>query len=185
MPHNILNKDTAYSRCNIGRYSYGKPEVYNWSAKNTLSIGSFCSFAQGVEIFLGGQHRINWITTSPLYHLMVSHRVYGKPKYGDTSKGPIIIGSDVWVGYKALILSGVRIGDGAVIGARSVVSKDIPPYAIAVGSPIVIKKYRFSEEVIKELLRIQWWNWPDEKIVKNIKLLLSDDVVEFIRRFKV
>jgi len=116
---------------------------------------------------------------------MVSHRVYGKPKYGDTSKGPIIIGSDVWVGYKALILSGVRIGDGAVIGARSVVSKDIPPYAIAVGSPIVIKKYRFSEEVIKELLRIQWWNWPDEKIVKNIKLLLSDDVVEFIRRFKV
>uniref|UniRef100_A0A6M3KTD4 Putative hexapeptide repeat-containing transferase n=1 Tax=viral metagenome TaxID=1070528 RepID=A0A6M3KTD4_9ZZZZ len=183
MPHNILANDKRYNNYTIGRYTYGSPKVHGY--RNTLEIGHFCSIAEGVEIFLDGQHRTKWITTSPLYHLLISKRVYGKPKYGVSSKGPVVIGSDVWIGYKALILSGVTIGDGAVIGAKSVVSKDIPPYAIAVGSPIVVKKYRFTEEQITELLKIQWWNWPEEKIKQNIKLLLSENIEEFIRTFKV
>lgn len=93
------------------------------------------------------------------------------------------IGNDVWIGEGALILSGVTIGDGAVIGARSVVSKDIPPYAIAAGNPCRILKYRFPEEKISELLKIKWWNWETDKITSNANYLMNTDINVFINKF--
>ncbi len=97
-----------------------------------------------------------------------------------TTKGDVIIGNDVWIGAEALIMSGVNIGDGAVIGARSLVTKDIPPYCVVTGNPAVIKKKRFSDDIIESLLEIKWWNWDNQKISKHIPLLLSDDISKFI-----
>ena len=94
------------------------------------------------------------------------------------NKGNIIIGNDVWIGYEAVILAGVTIGDGAIIGTRAVVTKDVPPYTIVGGVPAKPIKKRFSEEIISKLLDIQWWNWSDEKIAKNIKAIQTGKIDE-------
>jgi len=103
------------------------------------------------------------------------------PDMGD--KGPIKVGNDVWIGDNCDILSGVTIGDGAIIGLGAIVSKDIPPYAIAVGSPIVVKKYRFSPEIIEKLLRIKWWDWKHEIVLKRIDDFL--DVTKFVEKYDI
>lgn len=100
---------------------------------------------------------------------------------GMGSKGPITVGNDVWIGYDCAILSGVTIGDGAIIGMRTVVSKDVPPYGVAVGSPMVIKKYRFSPEIIEKLEKIKWWDWPDELVKERINDFL--DVNKFVEKY--
>lgn len=92
------------------------------------------------------------------------------------------IGNDVWIGYGATILSGVRIGDGAIVGANAVVTKDVPPYAIVAGNPAHVIRMRFSPQIISDLLQIQWWNWPFDKIRKNMPLLLSDNITKFIQQ---
>jgi len=102
--------------------------------------------------------------------------ITGHPK----TKGDVIIGSDVWIGTESLILSGVTIGDGAVIGARAVVAKDVPPFSVVVGNPAKIIKKRFDDQTIEKLLDIKWWLWPDSRISKAIPLLLSDDISKFI-----
>ena len=94
------------------------------------------------------------------------------------NKGDIIIGNDVWIGYEAVILAGVSIGDGAIIGARAVVTKDVPPYTIVGGVPAKSIKKRFSDETISSLLSIQWWNWSKEKISKNIKAIQAGKIDE-------
>jgi serine acetyltransferase len=97
-------------------------------------------------------------------------------------KGDITIENDVWIGAKSTIMSGVKIGNGAVIGATATVTKDVPPYAIVVGNPGKIVKYRFTEKQIDLLLQISWWNWDEEKIKKEFKTLWSSDINEFINR---
>jgi len=161
-----------------GTYSYGgKLEVLSWGEGANLSIGNYCSIAEGVTILLGGEHRIDWITTFPFSVLWdEAKHITGHPK----TKGDVIIGSDVWLGMECMISSGVTIGHGAVIGARTVVTKDVPPYAVAAGNPAKIVKYRFNEQIINDLLKIEWWNWDREKIVKNIEYLQSDRIEEFI-----
>jgi serine acetyltransferase len=99
-------------------------------------------------------------------------------------KGDIIIGNDVWIGAKSTIMSGVKIGDGAVIGSGSVVAKDVPPYAIVVGNPAKVIKYRFDEQQIENLLEIAWWNWPEHKIKEEAMLLWSKDINYFIDKHK-
>lgn len=169
-------------RPNIGDYTYGHLKVLDWGDGTTLQIGKFCSIAKDVVIILGGEHNIDWISTYPFADKIFNHvwpeakQVKGHPK----SRGNINIGNDVWVGYGATILSGVTIGDGAVVGARSLVTKDVKPYSIIAGNPAKFVRKRFSDRIIKELLRIQWWNWPEKKIRKNIKNLLSRDIEGFI-----
>jgi acetyltransferase-like isoleucine patch superfamily enzyme len=174
----FLNQNENYQGYDIGDWTYGTPTVLSWGEGATLKIGRFCSIANGVEIMLGGEHRSDWITTYPFNVLCEqAHCFTGHPM----SKGDVIIGNDVWIGNEASILSGVKIGDGAVIGAHSVVAKDIAPYSIVVGNPAKLHRLRFDEQVISELLRIAWWEWPFEKIEEAWPLLLSNRIDDFIR----
>ncbi len=172
-----MDIQTRYKRFKVGRGTYGNPKISSWGEGATLTIGSFCSIAPGVKIFLGGEHIIEMVTTYP-FNLFWKSGKYMQAH--PTTKGDVIIGNDVWIGAEALIMSGVNIGDGAVIGARSLVTKDIPPYCVVTGNPAVIKKKRFSDDIIESLLEIKWWNWDNQKISKHIPLLLSDDISKFI-----
>lgn len=165
----------------MGRGSYGDPQVYSWGEGAKLKIGNFCSIANGVEIILGGEHRPDWVTTYPFNVLwpQIAGDILGHPK----TKGDVIIGHDVWIAYNALILSGVTIGSGAVIAAKTVVTKDVPSYAIVAGNPAKIIKYRFDQKTIDKLLLMAWWNWPNEKIIAAMPYLLSDDIERFIELF--
>lgn len=125
----------------IGDFTYGKPKILYYDASTKLKIGKFCSISDEVTIVLGGNHRYDWVTTYPFSALYKewpeASGIIGHP----ASKGDIVIGNDVWIGFGSIILSGVKIGDGAVIGAGSVVTKDVLPYTIAGGNPAVeIKK---------------------------------------------
>ena len=161
----------------IGRGSYGNPFIFKGKLNTPLKIGSFVSIASGVQIFLSGEHRTDWVTTFPFSVLWEEGKhITGHPR----AKGPVIIGNDVWIGRDALILSGVTIGDGAVIGARSVVSKDVPPYAIVAGNPARFIRKRFDDATIERLLELKWWDWPDETIKEMLPLLLNTDVQAFL-----
>lgn len=171
-----------YPQHRIGRYSYGDVRVQRHRDGASLTIGAFCSIGAGVKILLGGEHRHDWVTTYPFNILWDKGKgISGHPR----SKGDVIIGNDVWIGTETLILSGVNIGDGAVIGARSVVVDDIPPYAIAAGNPARIVKRRFSEPIIERLLTLKWWEWDDKKIEAAIPLLLSDEIETFLDAFEL
>jgi acetyltransferase-like isoleucine patch superfamily enzyme len=164
----------AFPQYEIGRGSYGNNlSVVTWGEGAKLKIGAFCSFADNVKILLGGEHRTDWVTTYPFSVLWQGVNIPGHPK----TKGDVLIGNDVWIGTESLILSGVTIGDGAVIGARSVVSKNVAPYAIMAGNRAKFIRYRFDAKKVRDaLLRLKWWNWEDEKIRERMHLLLDGDV---------
>ncbi len=132
-----------------------------FGAVDRLVIGKFCSIASGATFLLAGNqgHRMDWISTFPF-----SADVFGDGvKNGFERAGDTVIGNDVWIGTEAMILPGVKIGDGAVIAARAVITKDVEPYSVVVGNNRVVKK-RFSDEQITKLLTIKWWDWPLEKL---------------------
>ncbi|MGC8744001.1 MAG: CatB-related O-acetyltransferase [Verrucomicrobiia bacterium] len=168
-----------YREYQIGEYTYGRPIVLYGKKDNgaNLIVGKFVCFADGVVILLGGNHRIDWITTYPFNIVL---KEYNYIKGHPSTKGDVIIGNDVWIGHQATILSGVTIGDGAVVAARSVVTKSVEPYSIVGGNPARLIKKRFSEDVIKRLIKIQWWNWRIDKIKKYIPLMLSDNIDKFL-----
>jgi virginiamycin A acetyltransferase len=159
---------------NIGRGTYfadGKPTTRE--QLSSLTIGNFCSVAHLVIFDCGFQHAIANISQYPFnkafpecYHLS------GHP----LSKGDINIGHDVWIGERAIIMSGVTIGNGAVVGANAVVTKSIPDYGIAVGVPARTIKYRFELDEIHMLNQIKWWDWSDSKIKSAAKYLMSNDI---------
>lgn len=168
----------------IGRHTYGSPriEVFRGS-ESKVTIGSFCSISRGVVFVTGGVHPVHWVSTFPFRIRFGTERAYadGMP----ASNGPIVVGSDVWIGTEAMILSGVSVGHGAVIAARAVVTRDVPAYAIVGGVPARVIKMRFPEDVVKELLRIKWWTWDDERIREVVPLLSSGDVVRFVSEYGV
>ncbi len=177
----LYTKDLLDRGYEIGEHTYGKPRVISWGEGATLKIGKYCSISRGVTIFLGSEHRVDWISTYPFPYLWPEARsIKGHP----ATKGDVIIGNDVWIGYEVTILSGVHIGDGAAIGACSLVSQDVPPYAIVGGNPARIIRYRFREETVKKLLKIRWWDWPDQKVKENVHLICSADIDEFIKKFE-
>ena len=169
------------SEFDVGVHTYGDPEIHKWGKNGSLTVGSYCSIANSVTFLLDGNHCVNWVTTHTFPTLK------GNPHLQDyfvTEKCKIVVGNDVWIGMGAMILPGVTIGDGAIIGARAVVTKSVPAYAVAVGNPAKVVKYRFAEEVIEDLLHIQWWNWPEDRIREMLPYLLQDDIDEFVRRAK-
>ena len=177
----FANRDEKYAGYIIGDWTYGAPTVLRWGKDTRLLIGKFCSIADGVTILLGGEHRTDWITTYPFYEFFERAKdAKGHPK----TKGDVIIGNDVWIGANATVLSGVTIHDGAVIGAGSLVCKDVPPYSIVAGNPAKQIRLRFAEATVAELLKIAWWNWPIEKIETAFPLLLSGDIQVFIALHK-
>lgn len=166
-----------YPQYRIGRGTYGDLSIKSWGSSAVLTIGAYTSIAEGVKIFLGGEHRPDWVTTYPFNVLWESAQHYsGHP----STKGDVVIGNDVWIGTEALILSGVTIGDGAVIGAGAIVARDVPPYAIVVGNPSQIIKYRFDPKTIQRLLAINWWEWPDSIIDKAMTDMLNDNIEGFL-----
>lgn len=157
----------------IGDYSYmAGPARISSLADTKISIGKFVSIASGVQI-IGALHKSHITNYSLTRLLPISER--SQYQHG-ISKGDINIGNDVWIGTNAIILSGVNIGDGAIIGAGSVVTKDIPAYAVVVGVPAKIIKYRFDDESIEQLLKTKWWDWGDDIIFKNVDKFFNDGV---------
>lgn len=171
---------TTDERIQVGRFTYGCPIVKLWAAHERLSVGSFCSIADGVTIFGGGEHNTDWVTTYPL-RIALGDPLAGRDGHPHT-RGPTIIGHDVWIGDGALILSGIRVGNGAVIGARSVVTRDVPAYHVVAGNPARIVRARFPVEQIAALEAIAWWNWSIEDIRASVPHLCSADIQGFIDR---
>jgi acetyltransferase-like isoleucine patch superfamily enzyme len=159
----------------IGDYSYGVPVVRWWGEPARLVIGKFCSIADNVSLFLGGNHRMDWATTYPFSQIdrwPEAHSIPGHP----ATRGDIVIGHDVWLASACTIMSGVRIGNGAVIGAQAVVTRDVEPYAIVCGNPGVAVRKRFADNQIAMLEEMQWWNWTEQRIRSSVHLLLSPDI---------
>jgi virginiamycin A acetyltransferase len=172
-----LNKDIGKDKVIMGSrsritttYDVPNSKIFLWetipsaSEDATLIFGKYCSIASNCTFFLGGNHVYE--RTSTWLHDDVKEK-------GITSNGNITIGNDVWIGYGSTIMSGITVGDGAVIAANSNIVKDVEPYSIVGGNPAKQIKKRFSDEDIDLLLKIGWWNWPHEKIEENKELLFS------------
>lgn len=149
------------TKCKIGKYSYISNNSF--IGPNT-NIGRYCSIAPNVCI-APGQHPTNFLSTH-LFQYSYYKEFEGKEKIDFCGHKPTKIGHDVWIGRNVVIMDGVNIGNGAVIGANAVVTKDIPPFAVAGGVPAKIIKYRFSDNLIKQLSEIEWWNLEEEKLKK-------------------
>ena len=170
-----------HPQVSIGEFTYGfRPEsFFPYHPDDRVRIGKFCSIADGVK-FVFGHHATDMVSTFPIRAICCGYA----PHFDAKSKGDIEIGNDVWIGLNVIILTGVKIGDGAVIAAGSVVAKSIPPYCIYGGVPAKMIKFRIREDQIVKLSKIQWWNWPIDKIRKNEHLFYSD-VDEFIKAHNV
>ncbi|QEC45857.1 CatB-related O-acetyltransferase [Pseudobacter ginsenosidimutans] len=155
------------------------PGTEFYCIEHPIVIGNFCSIARGTAI-QEHNHNLRSITT-----YFIRHRVFREPYGIDVvSKGPVSIGNDVWIATQCVILTGVTIGNGAVIAANSVVSSDVPPYAIVGGTPAKIIGYRFSEEIIERLQQLRWWDWPEEKILANYDLFHNSLTLESFNNIK-
>ncbi|MBU2885816.1 CatB-related O-acetyltransferase [Gilvimarinus agarilyticus] len=170
-----INEHTTLDSCNIkGNVEIGRHTTINGpntsllAEINSIKIGSFCSIAKDV-LMQEYNHKHNTLSTS-----FYNKKVLGKSFKNDiTSKGEILIGNDVWIGAGSIILSGVTIGNGAIVGANSTVTKDVPAYSIIGGNPARIIKYRFDPEMIEKIERLKWWEWDIDKLRENANLFQS------------
>jgi virginiamycin A acetyltransferase len=186
---NILRiQDIPKGNVQIGKHTSGTPFVMSYSKTDKVVIGKFCSIAAGVVLIPSVGHvpperfRNFRVSTYPLARLSKEE---WKPQYSLPNEGKgnfVLVGNDVWIGARAIILSGVRIGDGAIVGAGAVVSHDVPPYAVVAGIPAKIVKFRYANDQVEKLLRIAWWNWSEEKIVANMDYF-HGDVGVFVEKF--
>ena len=176
-PNIIVGEYTYYDDIN-GAENFESHVTHHYDfIGDKLIIGKFCAIAKGIEFIMNGaNHRINSITTYP-FNIMGNGWEKSAPYLSELKlKGDTIVGNDVWIGQNVTVLPAVHIGDGAIIGANSVVAKDIPPYSVAVGNPCEVKRKRFDEDLIEYLLQIKWWDWDAEKIFKNMDALCSGDL---------
>lgn len=171
----IVWTNDALPSHDIGTYTYGIPTVIG-AGEARLRIGKFCSISDGVVIFLGAEHNTQWFSTYPFsdagFPWWGAQDIHGHPR----TKGDVVIGNDVWIGYKTTILSGITVGDGACIGAHSVVTRNVAAYTIVAGNPARFIRQRFNEDVVQTLLRSAWWDWPQDKIKAALPVLMSGDV---------
>ncbi|MDD2205800.1 MAG: type B chloramphenicol O-acetyltransferase [Aminobacterium sp.] len=180
----------------VGRYSYYSGYYHEHSFEecvrylspdrndvDKLIIGSFCSIGSGASFIMAGNqgHRYDWITTFPFFYTQDEYThnekfAFSEACDGYAPMGDTVIGSDVWIGSEAMIMPGVKIGHGAVIGSRALVTKDVTPYSIVGGNPARFIRKRFSDEEVTMLLEMTWWEWPLEQIKENMHLLCSKNV---------
>ena len=178
----------------VGDYTYydgrehGKKfETENVVFANTcrLIIGKFCQIAYGTKFLVtDANHQMSGFSAFPFF--IFGRMAEGCPEWENykldlPDKGDTVIGNDVWFGHEAMVMPGVKIGDGAIIGARSVVVKDVPPYTIVGGNPAQIIRKRFSDEIINQLVQIQWWNWDYEKITRNISIIVGANIEALLK----
>ena len=157
----LTTKSVQKLRCEVGFGTYCGDNVVVGSRQT--KIGKFCSLASNI-IIGPGEHPLNYLSSSPFFYM---EDLGFRKGVSETFIKPCEIGNDAWIGSNVFIRSGVKIGDGAVIGAGAVVTKDVPPYAVAVGVPAKILKYRFDEKTIEELLELKWWEL-DNKVIKTL-----------------
>lgn len=175
------------NKVSVGKFTYGMQNIrlaYHDGCPS-LSIGRYCSIAGNVLIFLGAYHRDDWLTTYPFgtrhEEIFGLFETPGFPK----SNGPVVIGNDVWIGNSVTIMSGVNIGDGAVVAAGSHVVKNVKPYEIVGGNPARHIRFRFSDDAVMKILKIKWWNLPNEEVAKIAPSLCqppSDKLLEELGR---
>lgn len=177
----FLNDRIKNEKYEIGKFSYGNPIILDWGEGASLKIGNFCSIADNVYFFLGGNHRSDWISTYPFNKIFPFTSELGNLKGHPSTKGDIIIGDDVWIGFGSTILSGINVGSGSIIGAFSVVTKDVLPYEIVAGNPARHIRFRFDEITITKLLKLEWWNLHENEIRKISYLLASNNFDELFK----
>lgn len=172
---NVDRKATIYSGSqfqdsSLGRFSY---VGYDCDIFN-CHIGAFCSIANEV-IIVGAKHPLSWISTSPVFYNAKGGTGHHIGELQEPSRGQTIVGNDVWIGSRAIIMEGVKIGNGAVIGSGAVVTKDVPDYAIVAGVPAKILRYRFDEKLRQRLSESEWWNLEEECLKKVAVLAESPE----------
>ena len=176
-PNIIVGDYTYYDDCG-GAEKFEEHVTHHYEfIGDKLIIGKFCAIGKGVEFIMNGaNHRMNSVTTYP-FNIMGGGWEKCTPKLSDLPlKGDTVVGNDVWIGQNVTVLPGVHIGDGAVVGANSVVSKDVPPYHVVGGNPVKVIRKRFDDKTIALLLKIKWWDWPAEKITEHLEMLCSGDL---------
>jgi acetyltransferase-like isoleucine patch superfamily enzyme len=162
-----------------GIYTYGDPGVV-FPEGADIEVGNYCSIAGGVQFFAGGNHRTDWISAYPFGHLGLGGRREGVVRSG----GKIVVGNDVWIGSNTIIMSGSRIGDGAVVGAYSVVRGEFPPYSIIYGNPAVVQRMRFDPPTVELLMEMKWWDWDVKRVIAASTILQSNNIEELIQFWK-
>lgn len=175
----VIHKSVLQGTIKIGdNTTINGPGTEFHGVSSGIEIGKFCSIARHTAM-QDHNHDVNHITT-----YFIKHNVFNEPsrKNDMISKGKIVIGNDVWIGTQSVILAGVTIGNGAVIAANSVVTTDVPPYAIVGGTPAKVLKYRFDTTIINELLRIKWWDWSIEKVKENKALFYETPSLEILKK---
>ncbi len=172
-----MYNDFAHNPCDFQKNNV----LYHYSVNHDrLVIGKFCSIACGAKfIFTSANHSLKSLSTYP-FPIFFEEWDLDVTNITDAwdNKGNIIIGNDVWIGYEAIILSGVTIGDGAIIGTHAVVTKDVPPYTIVGGVPAKPIRKRFDDKTIARLLELKWWDWPEERIKANLEIIQSGRIDE-------
>ena len=175
-----LRKPKLPAGVRVGRHSYGWEDdtffVYTEGA--SIEVGAFCSIGPQVKVHGGGEHVLDRPSTFPMNAMLFDPQ--RRNRMDDVDTGPTVIGNDVWIGMGATVLAGVRIGDGAVVGARAVVTKDVEPYAIVAGNPARLLRHRFDADVRDRMLAVRWWDWSDSEIRARRSLFMGD-VESFLR----
>lgn len=174
MYNDFVNDPTKFERNNV---------LYHYPVnKEKLIIGKYCSIACGAKfMFTSGNHKMASLSTYP-FPLFDEEWGLNGDNITDAwdNNGDIVIGNDVWIGYEAVIMQGIHIGDGAIIGTRALVTKDVAPYTIVGGVPAREIRKRFSEDIIAKLLELQWWNWEEEKVQKNLQNIMSGNITSLL-----
>ncbi|UQA60560.1 type B chloramphenicol O-acetyltransferase [Polyangium aurulentum] len=197
----LLSEQVSNPNIIVGRYSYYSGYYHGHSFDecarylfpdrndvDKLIIGSYCSIASGVAFIMAGNqgHRNDWVSTFPFFYM---NQMNPEPAFAEAldafrPAGDTVVGSDVWIGSEAMIMPGIRIGHGAMIGSRAVVTRDVEPYTIVGGNPAKPIRKRFSDEEIAMLLEMAWWDWPLERLKDAMKLLCSNDIAALHRHWK-
>lgn len=175
---NIIIGDFTYYDDPEGAENFERNVLYHFPfIGDKLIIGKFCAIAKGVQFIMNGaNHSMAGFSTYPFY-IFGNGWEASQPQAGDLpDKGDTVIGNDVWIGYQALIMPGIKIGNGAIISSRSVVTSDVPAYSIVGGNPARVIRQRFNDETISILEKLAWWDWPVEKITQNLPAIRSANV---------
>ena len=193
----LLENQISNPNIIVGRYSYYSGYYHGHSfddcarfllpneGADKLVIGSFCSIGSGAAFIMAGNqgHRNDWVSTFPFFW-MPDVPAFAGAQNGYLPAGDTVIGNDVWIGSEAIVMPGVTIGDGAVIGTRSLVTRDVEPYAIVGGNPARVIRKRFDEEQIALLLEMEWWAWSDDQLRDTMLILTSGDVAALYRHWR-